>query len=167
MKNIVLIGMPGCGKTTIGKLLAERLHKKFCDIDEYIEENTKKSIPEIFKDGESVFRRIERNAVEEISKKFAMIIATGGGVVKSFSNIQNLKKNGMILFINRPIEEIVADIDISNRPLMKDGKEKLYNLYEERVDLYKKYCDYEVMNDDTLEKVTDKIVNMLDIKKTD
>ncbi|MCT4620002.1 MAG: shikimate kinase [Marinisporobacter sp.] len=165
MKNIVLIGMPGCGKTTIGKLLAERLHKNFCDIDKYIEQNTKKSIPEIFKEGEDVFRKIEREAVKEVSKESSMVISTGGGVVKSFINIKNLRKNGVVIFVNRAIEEIVSDIDIRNRPLVKDGKEKLYKLYEERIDLYKKYCDYEVINHATLESVVDGIVNMLGSKK--
>ncbi|MCT4607441.1 MAG: shikimate kinase [Marinisporobacter sp.] len=163
MKNIVLIGMPGCGKTTIGKLLAEKIHERFCDMDEYIEEKTKKSIPEIFKEGEESFRVIERKAVEEISKQSSMVISTGGGVVKSFINIENLKRNGRIIFINRDIENIVADIDTSNRPLVKAGKEKLYKLYEERIDLYKKYCDAEVINDATLEKVIEEIVNKLEI----
>ncbi|WP_420829632.1 shikimate kinase [Crassaminicella indica] len=161
MRNIVLIGMPGCGKTTIGKLLAESLNMKFCDVDAYIQENTKKSISEIFKEGEAVFRSIERKAVEKISKEYNIVISTGGGVVKSFVNIQNLKKNGIIIFINRPIEKIFEDIDISTRPLIKDRKEKLYLLYKERYALYKKYCDIEVMNTQTLKEVVEKIINSL------
>lgn len=153
--------MPGCGKTDIGKILAEKLHMKFCDIDRYIEKNTKKSITELFQDGEEGFRRIERRAVLQISKEENTVIATGGGVIKSFENIQNLRKNGIILFINRPIENIAEDIDISTRPLIKDKKEKLYILYQERYSLYKKYCHHEVMNIGDLQEVIQKIIKII------
>lgn len=162
MKNIVLIGMPGCGKTTIGKILSEELNMKYCDVDEYIEKCTKRTIPEIFQDGEEKFRRIESEAVLEISSNNNnMVIATGGGVIKFFSNIENLRKNGIILFINRPIENIMEDIDIGHRPLIKDEKEKLYSLYRERYPLYKKYAYYEVMNIGDLQEVIGKIIESL------
>lgn len=160
-KNIVLIGMPGCGKTTIGKLLAERLNMKFLDIDEYIEETTAKSITDIFKDGENVFREIEREAVKEVSKRKFIVISTGGGVVKSFTNIERLKENGIIIFINRSVEDIISDVDTSERPLLKNGKGKIYALYNERYSLYKKYCDYEMINDVELKTVVDRIMNIL------
>lgn len=165
MKNIVLIGMPGCGKTTIGKILSEELHMKFCGVDEYIEENTGKTIPEIFQKGEEEFRRIEREAVEEISKEKNTVIATGGGVIKSFESIENLRKNGIIVYINRPLENILEDIDTDNRPLIKDEKEKLYTLYKERYLLYKEYCDYEVMNIGSLHEVVEKIIEIYNIDK--
>lgn len=161
MKNIVLIGMPGCGKTTIGKLLSDQLNMKYCGIDEYIEKSTGKTIPEIFKNGEERFRRIEREAVKEISKEENTVIATGGGVIKYIENIDNLRKNGIIVYINRPLENIMEDIDIDNRPLIKDKKEKLYTLYEERYLLYKEYCDYEVMNTGSLQEVTRKIIKII------
>lgn len=161
MKNIVLIGMPGCGKTTIGKMVSQELNMKFCGVDEYIEESTKKTITEIFKDGEESFRSIEREVVEEISKEKGMVIATGGGVIKSFKNIENLRKNGSIVYINRPLENIMMDIDTENRPLIKDEKEKLYTLYEERYLLYKEYCDYEVMNIGSLHEVVEKIIETI------
>lgn len=161
MKNIVLIGMPGCGKTTIGKILSEKLNMKYCDIDEYIEKKTGRTIPEIFQDGEEEFRRIEREAVLEVSKGKDMAIATGGGVIKSFINIENLRRNGIIIFINRPIENIMGDIDADNRPLIKDKKEKLYSLYKERYPLYKKYCDYQVMNIGSLEEVVERIIEII------
>ncbi|NLY46875.1 MAG: shikimate kinase [Tissierella sp.] len=161
MKNIVLIGMPGCGKTTIGKLLSDQLNIKYCGIDEYIEKSTGKTIPEIFKNGEERFRRIEREAVKEISKEENTVIATGGGVIKYIENIDNLRKSGIIVYINRPLENIIEDIDIDNRPLIKDKKEKLYTLYEERYLLYKEYCDYEVMNTGSLQEVTQKIIGII------
>ena len=160
-KSIVLIGMPGCGKTTIGEKLASKLGYEFCDIDKYIVEKEKKSIDEMFEYGEEHFRDIESNGVEYVSKKEKMVISTGGGVVKRERNIKALRENGIIIFINRPIESIVSDVDVEKRPLLKDGKEKIYKLFEERYDLYKKYCDIEVINDKDLDDVVDKITEMI------
>jgi shikimate kinase len=145
-KNIVLIGMPGCGKTTIGIELSRILNLDFCDIDEYIVSTQGKPISEIFINGEDHFRNIETEAVEEVSKTFPKIISTGGGVVKRARNIDSLKENGTIIYIHRPIENIASDVDIKSRPLLKDGVEKLYKLYEERYPLYEGYCDYKVEN---------------------
>ena len=106
MKNIVLIGMPGCGKSTIGEILAEKLEMFFLDIDTYIEESTNHTITEIFKNGEPAFRDIEAKVVIELSKKSPAVISTGGGVIKRYENIINLKRNGLIIYINRPIKDI-------------------------------------------------------------
>ncbi|SMB90364.1 shikimate kinase [Desulfonispora thiosulfatigenes DSM 11270] len=156
-KNIVLIGMPGCGKTSIGKNLAEQLKMNFIDVDEYIEQKMQISIPEIFKQGEEHFRKIETRCIEELSKLSSTIISTGGGVVKSPLNIEFLKENGIIIFINRPLENIVNDIDIGVRPLLADGKEKIFKLYQDRIGLYNKYKDYEIINDSSLENVMEKM----------
>lgn len=145
-KNIVLIGMPGCGKTTIGKELSNMLNLEFCDIDEYIVTTQGKQISEIFENGEDHFREIETKAVEEVSKTFPKIISTGGGAVKRVKNIEILRENGIIIFINRSIENIASDVDIKSRPLLKEGSEKLYKLYEERYPLYEAYCDHKVEN---------------------
>ncbi|MCY6959243.1 shikimate kinase [Clostridium brassicae] len=160
-KNIVLIGMPGCGKSTIGKELAKELKIKFCDIDEYIVKVTGLSIEQIFRGGEDTFRLIEKRCVKEISKMSPQVIATGGGVIKDSENIKELKGNGIIFFINRSIEKISTDVDILSRPLLKSGKEKLYDLYEERYFLYKRYCDYEIINDSCINEVKDKIITQL------
>lgn len=155
--NVVLIGMPGCGKTTVGKVLAEKINMEFIDVDEYIELTEEKSISDIFKNGEETFRDIESKVVDELSNKNKMVISTGGGVIKRKENMAALSKKGVIIFINRPLSKIMGDVDTETRPLLKEGKEKLKKLYEERFELYKGCCDFEVLNDESIEKVIEDI----------
>lgn len=151
--NVVIIGMPGCGKTTIGKLLSQRLKLKFCDADAYIEEKEGKSIKEIFEGGEEAFREIEAKRILEISKIENAVISTGGGVIKREENIEALREKGIIVFINRPLTDIMKDVDTASRPLLKEGKERLIRLYAERFELYNKYCDFEFLNNLALEDI--------------
>lgn len=161
-KNIVFIGMPGCGKTSIGREVAKKLSLSFYDIDEYIEKKTGKLIKEIFLDGEAYFRKLESEAIKEISENCPSVISTGGGSVKVPENMKALQKHSIIIFINRPIEKIIENIDISTRPLLADDINRLYKLYEERYNLYKSYCNIEVLNDIDLESVIDKIVELIE-----
>ncbi|MBP1743268.1 MAG: shikimate kinase [Firmicutes bacterium] len=157
-KNIVLIGMPGAGKTTIGKMLHERLKRKFVDMDEFIVEESGKTIPELFALSECNFRDVESMAVRKLSMENSAIIATGGGVVKRKENIDELKKQGIIVFIDRPLANIEGDVEISTRPLLNDGIQQLYDLYDERYEIYKNCCDFHVMNDREIEDVVDTII---------
>lgn len=158
-KNIVFIGMPGSGKTTTGKAIAKKLNLSFYDIDECIENREGMSIKEIFVNGEDYFRNVEAEVIKETSMLCPCIISTGGGSVKVPSNMENLKKNSIIFFINRPIENIIKDIDITTRPLLAGDISKTYNLYKERYPLYKKYCNIEVMNDTSLEEFIERVYN--------
>lgn len=160
-KNIVLIGMPGSGKTTIGKEIANKLNMTFVDTDEMIENKERKSISEIFKNGEDYFRNLETDCVKNLSIKSSIVISTGGGIVKRKENMEYLKKNSIIVFINRHPDNIVLDVDIQKRPLLQNGIENLYTLYNERFDLYKKYCDFEILNDDTIECAVNKIITFI------
>lgn len=160
-KSITLIGLPGCGKTAIGSLLSNKLDYDFIDMDFYIEENQGSTIKEIFKNGEEYFRNIETEICKELGKRSRTIISTGGGVVKKEVNINYLKQNSLLFFIDRPVENILSDIEVEKRPLLLDDKYTLYKLYDERYELYKNYCDYIVENTNTLEYVVDEIVNML------
>lgn len=160
-KNIVLIGMPGCGKTTIGKILSKRLECKFIDIDEYIEETNGKSIPQIFKLGEDYFRILEMEAIDKLRKEKNLVISTGGGVVKNYINIKRLKENGAIIFIDRCIENIAEDVNISNRPILKSGINKLHELFQERYEYYKNYSDFHVINDGSVEEVVERTIDMI------
>lgn len=160
VKNIVIIGMPGCGKTTIGKMISSKLNRKFVDLDDYIVDKAGCTIPEIFQKGEEHFRNIESEAVEEVSIEGSMVISTGGGVIKNQKNIVNLKKNGIVFFVDRPLENIVSDVDISTRPLLKNGTGEIEKLFKERYAIYNNSCDFSVDNIYTIEKVVDDIVEI-------
>lgn len=163
-KNIfLLIGMPGCGKTTIGKAISDKLKLKFYDMDEYIEEMTNSKISDLFLHGEEYFRDYETKACKELSDiKENVVISSGGGIIKRKENIDFFKENGIIIFIDRPVENIIKDIDSSSRPLLKEGKSKLYNLYLERYNLYNEYCNYKIINDNSLKFVIDNIIDLID-----
>ena len=139
--NIVLIGMPGCGKTTVGKILAERLGRELVDTDELVVELAGKSIPEIFAEqGEEGFRAIEHTAVCMAGKKSGVIIATGGGAVTRPENYAPLHQNGKIVFITRDISLLAKD----GRPLSLSGD--LRAMYEKRLPSYREFCDIEAAN---------------------
>ena len=120
MKNIVLIGMPASGKTTISELLAEKLEMEKYDVDVYLEEKEGRLIKDIFSEfGEEYFRDLEEKYTNELSEKKGIIISTGGGVIKRKKNIENLKKNGIVIFLDREPGEIAKE-DHSLRPLLQD-----------------------------------------------
>ena len=162
MKNkIVIIGMPGSGKTTLGKILAEELNIKFIDMDEYIINKTGKTTVQLFENGEEYFRDIESETCKELAKFDKVLISTGGGVIKRKANIDVLNEEGLIIFLDRPVENILGDVDVSFRPLLKDGKEKLLKLYDERYALYNEYADEIVINNSDVRSVIDRIKEII------
>ena len=118
MKNIILIGMPGCGKSTLGKLLAQQLQRPFYDADSVLEEREGRSIKELFAVSEECFRDAETRTVKYLSGLDGCVIAAGGGVVKRAENIEIFKTSGMIVFLDRLPEKIVQDVDTASRPLI-------------------------------------------------
>jgi len=163
-KNIVIIGMPGSGKTTVGKLVSKKLNMNFIDMDEYIEQNEPLSIKEMFAISETCFRDAESKHSLALSKLNHHVIATGGGTIKRKENMMNLKSNSIIIFLNRPVENIVQDIDIHTRPLLADGIERLYQLYNERINLYKEYSDIEILNIGTIYETVKQIIEQVENK---
>ena len=159
-ENIVLIGMPSSGKTTIGSMLAKRLHKEFIDTDELIKSRIQMEISEYFsKFGENSFRIVESQVIEEVSKRTNLVIATGGGVILKEVNIENLKENGKIVLLNRSLDNLIAT---SDRPLTAT-KEKLEMCYLERKLLYKKFCDIVIDNNHDLTSAVDEIIERMKI----
>ena len=166
MKNkIVIIGMPGSGKTTLGKILAEELNIKFIDMDEYIINKTGKTTVQLFEKGEEYFRDIESETCKELAEYDNILISTGGGVIKRKKNVDVLSKEGLIIFLDRPVDNILGDVDVSFRPLLKDGKEKLLKLYDERYALYNEYAEETVKNDSDVRAVIDRIKEIIKSNK--
>ena len=159
--KVVLIGMPGCGKTTFGKVLANELKYNFIDMDDYVEEISNKSIKDLFAESEDVFRNWETEACRQLVNKKKVIISSGGGVIKKSENINILKKESIIVFIDRPVDNIAKDVEVSTRPLLKDGKEALYKLYDERYELYKNAADIIIVNNGFIKDVINKCTNKL------
>lgn len=157
MLNIVLIGMPGCGKSTIGKLLSEKTGRKFADADEEIVRLAGKSIPEIFaQDGEEVFRDWETKALAELGKQSGLIIATGGGCVTKERNYSLLHQNGEIFWIRRKIDDLPTD----GRPLSQ--KNSLAEMYKIREPLYDRWKDWFINNYDLPENAVWQIMNVME-----
>ena len=164
MKNIILIGMPASGKTTVGKLLAKKINYEHYDADRYLEKNEEKRISKIFSEkGEEYFRNLEEKYLKKLSEKSGVIISTGGGAVKRKENMEELKKNGIIIFLSRKVDDIAKE-NHKYRPLLQNI-ENIHKLYRERIELYRKYADITVENDDTLSNVVNKTAKILKEKK--
>ncbi len=153
--------MPGSGKTTIGKKLSEITNYNFVDMDDYIVNKVGESVQEIFDKGEELFRKYETNACYELGKKNNTIISTGGGVVKVSGNMDYFS-NDTVVFINRSVEDIISSVDTVSRPLLKDGVDKIYALYQERIHLYKKYANIVVNNNGHICSVIEEIKEIVD-----
>lgn len=132
-QNIVLIGMPSSGKTTVGKILSEKCGKELADTDEYIVKKIGMPISDFFaRFGEAEFRKIEKETVAELAATGGKVIATGGGAVLDPENVRSLKQNGVLVFLDRKVENLIATDD---RPLAS-RRSALEKLYAERYDIY-------------------------------
>lgn len=159
MKSIVLIGMPGSGKTSIGTFLAEKTGREFLDTDEESEKIAGLSPAEIINvQGEKSFRKIENEAVKSLCKLSGKIIATGGGVVTNEDNFDAIKQNSTVFFINRDTSVLPTD----NRPLSQ--KNSLDDMFKVRLPLYRKFCDFEIDGNGTIEEVAQRILERIDSK---
>lgn len=146
-RNIVIIGMPGSGKTTFGKALAAKLQREFIDADDFIEAQEGRTIKDMFTVSEECFRDAETRASKALAAKKGLVVACGGGVIKRPVNIEVMKQTGTIIFIDRDPDAIVGDVEVSTRPLLAAGKQRVYDLYKERIDLYRAAADHTIKND--------------------
>ena len=159
-ENIVLIGMPASGKSTVGKILAKALDRRVIDTDKLIAERAGKDIPTVFReDGEAKFRELEAEVIREVASETGVIIATGGGAVLRSENMDALRENGRIYFIDRPLERLMPT---DNRPL-SSTKEDIEKRYHERYKIYTKAADVRVWANCFPKAVAEKI--MKDFKK--
>jgi len=160
MRNIILVGMPGCGKSTVGKLLSKMTKKTFFDSDDEFKIKFGISPAEaIQKFGEDKFRDMEHEVILELGNKSNVIIATGGGVVTRNKNYAPLHQNGKIVFIERELK----NLPITNRPISKSvGVEELYKI---RYPLYMNFSDYKIVSDENEINTVNKIINILNTEK--
>lgn len=160
MKNIVLIGMPGCGKTSMGLRLKKRLRRPLLDTDEMIIQREGRNIPQIFaENGEEYFRKVEHACVLEAARGEGQIIATGGGVVLNPENMAALKETGIVFFLDVTPGSIEKRTKLHDRPLVQQDGGKLRKLYHERIGLYRKYADVRLNNRGWAKKTMLRILN--------
>ncbi|MCR5151258.1 MAG: shikimate kinase, partial [Clostridiales bacterium] len=157
-RNIVLIGMPSSGKTTVAKSLAKILDRDFIDTDDLIVENAGKSITDIFSsEGEAYFRNLESEVIKDISLQTGCVIATGGGAVLREKNVDFLKANGVLIFLDRKLNELLPTPD---RPLAT-SEEAVKKLYHERLPVYSSACDRKVVPSGSSENTAKLIINLI------
>ena len=162
MNNLILIGMMGCGKSTVGRLAAERLGLAFADTDERIERASGRTIPEIFaSEGEEGFRARELDVSRALAREGGLVIACGGGVIKTPGNARALRQNGPVLWVRRPLSRLAT----RGRPLSKGG-EALRQMEAERTPLYTAAATAELENNATLTEAVDKAVELFEADET-
>lgn len=156
-KNIVLIGMPGCGKTAVGRELANLLHMMLVDTDQLVEQADGRTIPDIFaQDGEQAFRDKETAAAKQAASMQGVVIATGGGMVLRQENMAALSETGVVFFRDRALSDILGE-DLSGRPLLTGDKKRIYDLYDQRIHLYRKYAQHTISNTGTAKEAAVRI----------
>lgn len=164
-KNIILVGFMGSGKTSVGAKLADMLKMEFYDTDVLIEEQTRMSIPEIFKlHGEEYFRQKEKQVAEILSMKKGCVISTGGGFVLQPHNMMHLKNSGTIVWLKASLESIFQRLkSYDSRPkLYQKELIDIYALYNERNELYLRYADICIETDGkTIDQVTEEIYKII------
>ena len=162
-KNIILCGFMGCGKSTVGSLLAQKLGMSFIDMDKYIERKEKKSVSAIFADsGEGYFRELERQAAMELSEKNGVVIAAGGGTLTFPENVDVLSRTGRIILLDMPVESIADRLrHDTSRPLLNrpDKDIVMRELYDSRLPLYRSAADITVNADNSPMQVCREIMN--------
>lgn len=161
--KIAFIGMMGCGKTSLSKEISKILNLEYISIDEEIEKASKSTITDIFDTyGEEYFRKIESKCLLKFINSNNCIVDCGGGIVINSKNIADLKDHDFtIVFIDRKPNQIIKDINMKNRPLIKKTPNKIYDIYNERIELYKLSADIIIENDKTYNEILLKIIDAI------
>ncbi|WZL79998.1 shikimate kinase [Vallitaleaceae bacterium 9-2] len=166
MNNVVLIGFMGSGKSSVGKVLADKLERNFIDMDDEIEVGEEKSINEIFEAyGEEHFRELETSYLEKLLTKKNKVIATGGGVILKEENVSILKRIGTVVFLHTPLDQLLNNLqDDTKRPLLKDEDHAttIKNLLNLREPIYFEASNMIIQTKDkSIEEIADEIVSLL------
>jgi len=161
--NVILVGMPGCGKSTVGKMLAKRMGRPFFDTDALVTEREGKTVSAIFSDsGEAVFRALEAQAVFDLCKESGLVIATGGGAVLKEENRKAMQMNGRVVYLDRDVKKLGR----RDRPL-STGLNALYEMFAVRSPIYESCCDVKVENSGSKESTVTKILEALGYEAVD
>lgn len=159
MRNIVFIGLPGCGKTTVSSLVAQALRAPWYDSDAEIEKSEGMRVSEIFaRRGEACFRAAERACVERLAALNGAVIALGGGAV--LQNGETIKNNAVVIYLRRSVGDILATLEPGTRPLLKDPG-NLERLFLQRGGLYEALCDVAVDSGQTVEETAKRVLEAL------
>lgn len=157
--NLVLAGMPGSGKTTLGRALARRMGRPFVDCDEEIERSAGMSVAQIFaSQGEQAFRALESETLMRLGRESGMVIATGGGAPLRAENVRAMRQNGVVLRVERPVELLATDA----RPLSAGGRERLRCMEAEREPFYAACADARVDNSQSIEGAIESALRAFD-----
>jgi shikimate kinase len=168
LNNIALIGFSGIGKSTIGKIVADKLALQFVDTDKLIESRLNMTIKRIFAEhGEEYFRQIEKEVIQECSHKNGIVIATGGGAVLNTNNIESLKVNGLVILLKARLDIIYRNVcKDQTRPLLAGSEnpmDRINKLLEARAEYYKNnHCEIDV-SDMTIEQAADEVIKLYSI----
>lgn len=165
MKNVVLIGFMGTGKSVVGRLLAQRLGRPFVDVDALIEREAGRPIRKIFAEaGEPAFRDLERGMIQRVTQRDGQVIATGGGAVLDDRNVEALKRNGWLVWLKAAPDVILQRVgDTSNRPLLNvgDPRARVSELLGLREAFYAKADAVVDTSQQSVEQVADEILHQL------
>ena len=147
-RHIFLIGMMGCGKSTVGKRLSKALGSAFVDLDDAIVQREGRTIPEIFAaSGDAGFRLCETAALRSACEGAPCVVATGGGIITREENIALMRETGLVIWLNRPLEDMIADVRQDTRPnLAGDKEERMRTLFAAREALYRRAAHMEFDN---------------------
>ncbi|MBE5803621.1 MAG: shikimate kinase [Clostridiales bacterium] len=147
-RHVFLIGMPGCGKSSLGKRVAGNLRVPYVDMDQRISETVGCTVSEMFdRYGEQAFRNAETNTLIQLTRETPSMISTGGGTVLRENNRAIMRNHGVIVLIDRPLEEIMSDIKLDRRPLLaQKGLGEVERLYHERIEIYRSVADFVMDN---------------------
>ena len=142
-RHIFIIGMPGCGKSSLGKKVAANMNLSYVDTDQRIEQAFGCPTSQIFERyGEQAFRNAETNTLIQLTRETGSLVSTGGGMVMRENNREIMRNHGIIVLVDRPLEEIMGDIKLNRRPLLaQKGLPEVERLYHERIDTYRSIAD--------------------------
>ena len=142
-RHIFIIGMPGCGKSSLGRKVASTMGLTYVDTDARIEQAAGCPVTQIFeKYGEAAFRAAETNVLIQLTREPGSLVSTGGGMVMRPENLAIMRNHGIILLVDRPLEEIMGDIKLNRRPMLAaKGLPEVERLYHERIDTYRAAAD--------------------------